>query len=472
MPRNTTLDGTPVQQAITFDRKDYNNARMTGFMLGVVMDVQLSDGGRNRIAKQFADQRGFIHTATVQVIDDGTPCNFPLPDVLITPDSRTGVNEYSENLPRATSCLTHGEDYNDHGHKIDPYALDGDMCVIGFLGGRLDSPFIARWWPHPKNTFDPATCGDGSPDIAGEGTTLCQTSRFFQRINGVETVITSRGDVYLSTAFSGSRIVPGGTPKLGRFPRDSVEQGGSVRLDIKPGRLLELNWNEKEDGIGVGNSSDEAIPQTNPPVDTPFSEIFNSSDPPPRTYLRFAEDKVKLLIPDEFRVRSENRTFIESQNETVITSGGITSIDSEGVLNLDSRAAINVVAEAVLLLQGLTLSLSAGGGLEEDEEAVAGKISLQEDGAVNLGPEKVPDVPEPSDAPEKQSLVTDGAGTLEANQVLVATAADLADAGITGLPAAPTPVEVRAALLLVNTTLQNINTLLQDLAQTEFTKAN
>ena len=461
-------DRTPIQQSMVVDRADYNNLNMSRPMLGIVLDVHLSDSGTtNRIAALYADKRSFVHVASVQIIDDGGPSNFIPPDVIVTPDSRTGVDDYSENLPKGSTCLITGDELNDGHHHIDPHTLDGDMCVVMFMGGRLDSGFITRWWPHTANTFDPATSGEGNPDTSGEGTSLNQSGRSFTRINGVEYTVTREGNVYLSTSLGGTKIIPGNASSLGRFARTRVAKGGNIRVNVKPTALMEIDFNFQEDGIGSGNAHDPSLPQTNPPGSTPFTALHSGELALAGTYMRFEEEKVLVEVPDEIRLKSNNRAFLEAESELSLKSNGITSIDSESVISLESRSDIDVLAGGPLFLQGLAVSI---GAVPLDEATPTGKITVQQDGTVFLGPDSDP-------APDKESVIIDGTEGdpgphLEDNKVLVDTAVGAAVAAIDAVQAAPTPASLATTLLTVSEALQEINELLQSLGVTEFTKAN
>ncbi len=465
-------DRTPIQQCMVVDPADYNNFNMSRAMLGIVLDVHLADdSSSNRIAAQFSDERGFMHVASVLIIDDGGPSNLIPPDVVVTPDSRTGVDDYSENLPKGSTCLITGDELNDGLNNINPHSLDGDMCVVMFMGGRLDSGFIVRWWPHTANTFDPATSGEGNKDISGEGTSLDQSGRSFTRINGVEYVVTREGNVYLSTSLSGTKIIPGKPSSIGRFARTRIANGGNIRVNVKPTALMEIDFNFQEDGVGSGNLSDPSLPQTNPSGTEPYSLLHSGEFALDGTYIRLAEKKVSVEVPEEISLKSGDRVFIEAESENNILSKGTTTIDSEGVLNLDTRDALFAVAEGPLVLEGQTVSV---GAVTLDEDTPAGLITVQQDGTVLLGPEGAV-----VGGVElfKQFLIIDSESIdrirlLPFNQGKVEIAVLQATAAIDAAGAAPTPAQTGTALAAIGVALDEINTLLQALGSAEFTKAN
>ena len=111
MRQISTADRTVVQQSMTVMEADYAAAlNSTKFYLCVVLSVQMADAEDNRIADQYEDHRGYLHTCTVRVIEDGSGGgSVDIPHVVITPDGRTGVLDYYENLPRPTGCSVYGD---------------------------------------------------------------------------------------------------------------------------------------------------------------------------------------------------------------------------------------------------------------------------------------------------------------------------------------------------------------------------
>lgn len=313
-------DGVPVQQSMTVNPRDYASTNLTSMMLGVVIDVQTADDSRNRTAQSVADRRGFLHTCTVLVTRDGGGSGTLLNNVVITPDSASGINNYEEKLPRPATALTTGADLPASYQNIDPYELDGDWCIVGFIGGIIYNPFIVRWWPHGRNPFDPSTHGLGNPDSSGNGTALDQTGRYLKRVNGVEQVINKNGDIFISTKYAGSTVTMGQDPTLGRFNRAEKDVGGSIRLNVKPNQSLELNWNEQEDGIGVLDAPEPALPQTNPQPTDPASDSNRDN-----TYVLFNKEDIDIIVP----------------NQLVVTAGSVVELEAPEVkLGTDADQAV------------------------------------------------------------------------------------------------------------------------------------
>lgn len=370
---NVSADGTPVQQSMTQDPHDYRAQNLDRLMLGVVLSVYPADDeDGNRTAIQTLERRGHTHECTVLILNDGTSTYMQLPNVVITPNAPSGIDDYEERLPRGSSCLTTGEELNSSMHQINPYDLDGDWCVVGYIGGQIDRPFVIRWWPHARNTFDPATSGRGSPDADGVGRALTQVGddldrpqgRYLRRINGVETVITSSGDIILSTTFAGGQIQPGGDPTRGRFSRTEVDNGGDVRIYMKPSSTIEWTWDPQPDGVGVLDSAEPELPQPNPAGGVRAGDK-NS------TYMTVNQERWRAQVPTEFEVFSKDAVYLSADNTMELltdnlSASGETAVAIEstaGTVEMTAATMLDLTAAIMNLTATGALTLSAGGGL-------------------------------------------------------------------------------------------------------------
>lgn len=317
--------GTPVQQSMTIQDEYYSRESMSSTMLGIVVDVMPADSQNNESAQRSQASRGFMPQCSVLVISGSSSSSIFLDKVYILPDSLTGVNDYCEHLPRGSTRSLSGSSYNSSLVGINPLDLDGEWCIVSFLGGHLDQPFILKWWPHPRNTFDPLTSGNGNPDSSGTPHALNQTGRYFKRINGVEHVITKDGDVYLSTHFAGSTVAPEVTPKYGRAGMHTPPfVGGNIKVTIKPSQQLELNFNEYADGLGV-DRYDDSLPQTNPKTSD-----YNTATTTGNTSLRATQDTVSVYTPSSLSLVSSGSAKMSATDELTIFSGGSLTTASGG----------------------------------------------------------------------------------------------------------------------------------------------
>lgn len=349
--QNVNADGTPIQQSMTQDPFDYQAQNLNTLMLGVVLDVYPSDDeDGNSTSWRTLERRGHTHECTVLIIRDGTSAYLKLSNVVIPPYAPSGVDDYAEILPRGSSALLTGEELNAALHQIDPYDLDGDWCVVGFIGGQIDNPFIISWWPHARNTFDPATSGRGNPNTDGEGRALEQAGRYFRRINGVETVVSSRGDIIVSTTYAGSGIQPGEDPVNGRFARSAVDEGGDIRIYMKPSRTVEWTWDPQPDGVGCLDSREPELPQTNPQQ----RGALTSGDKE-KTYININEERWRIQVPSSFEVISEDTASIEANNTVDISASDVTATgESSVVLEAPSIKLGENATDA--LIKGTTLN--------------------------------------------------------------------------------------------------------------------
>lgn len=365
-----TIDrhGAPVQQSMTARPQDYTSLNISRMMLGVVLSVFPSDNEANRSSFQRADRRGYVHTCNVLVIQDGRGTHVTLENVVIPPGHPSGLDNFSESLPRGCSGLVTGENWNSQFNHISPYDLDGDWCVVGFIGGSIDQPFIVCWWPHPHNACDPATSGNSNPADPSSGQTLEQSGRVFRRVNGVESVITKEGNVYLSTHRANSTLRFGNdlSPVEGRFPRNlQTSEGGSIRVWVKESQSMELDFNPPVDGMGVLDVADAGIPQTNPRS----SSSSASRESKDNTYILVEKDRIHITVPDEFKLHSKRRILLSSDGDTTLTVGGSLSIDATGdaALATDGNLDLSAIEEMAITSFGpmtitgdTTLEVQAG----------------------------------------------------------------------------------------------------------------
>lgn len=331
-------DGTPIQRSVAKNQKHYATSNMYAPKLGVILSIRYADDPKNRSSYQYNDFRGFIAEAEVFLVDDSTI----LPRVFITSDSPSGLDNFEELLPRPCSKTVTGQSLPDNLSQIDVCDLDGDWCIVEFLNGNLNSPFISRYWPNPRNVYDCATSGKGNPVFTtGQGRALDQKGRYFRRINGVEYVVTRDGNIWISTFRSGNKLALQDTPsKDGRFPRLNNGQGGSILINIKPSQLFEISFNEQVDGVGSDSLADSSLPQKNPALPPPIPKSATS------TYVVADKDKIKIKVPTVLSVESQDEISFDAVSKIIEEAPeihlGIDSTDKAAMaqLVLDRLTAI------------------------------------------------------------------------------------------------------------------------------------
>ena len=362
--RNNLLpDGTPIQQSMTRNVAEYQVEDISVPLLGVVLTVRPADNVANRSAKEHNDYRGYIPECSVYIPDD----NMVLDNVLITPDAPSGLGDFYERLPRGSESLVDGSKLPNSFGNIDPSQLDGDWCIIGFFKGLIDSPYIMRWWPNPNNRLDPATSGLAYPNpVTGEGRALNQAGRYFTRINGVECVISSAGNVALSTRFANSKLefsgnsattalgaVAGGVgdslpaPNTeGRWKRAEREDGGAIRLQVKPSQTFEIDFAPAIDGMGWDDLNEEQLPQTNP---QPTPQLPPNRSALEHTYARFDTATVEIDVPSDFKVTSNNTVTIIVDSAFNVSSRDNITMDAGSNATLTSPEIYLAASNEVII---------------------------------------------------------------------------------------------------------------------------
>jgi len=365
-------DGEVVASSITMDESDYRLNNLSGCYLGVILSVYEADRSRNILSSRYTDRRSYLHTADVLLINDGYN-NTPsvIPQVAILPVGPSGIDNYIESLPRGSSVYIGSESFDISVREGDPFDLDGDWCVVSFIGGNVNIPYVSNWWPNPRNVYDPQTSGQGNPDSQGSGTTLGQSGRHFSRSNGVEHVITASGDVYFSTYFAGSYLDTQADPLHGRFGRQLATDGGGVRVTIKPTQPLELTWNDQEDGIGLNNTHDPQLPQTNPPPVQPFAQ-----QPITNTYIRITSGGASLSIPNLFSTITRD-IYLEASRDFDIIVGQRLGI------NVSDFMELSVVNNMTTTISSGDYNLTVDNGNIEIE-ATEGQASLTTNDSLTL----------------------------------------------------------------------------------------
>jgi hypothetical protein len=348
----TASDGTVIQGGLLSPLpEDYRDLKLDKLMLGVILEVYPSDQVKNRSAQQTSDRRGHTHECTVLIVRDGSSAYLLLENVIVTPDAPSGIDDYSERLPRGSGIQVDGGSIDSSLHAIDPYELDGDWCVVGFIGSRIDAPFIIRWWPHARNVFDPATSGEGYNQSS-----LVQNRRYFKRVNGVETVVTSKGDIVISTTFANSKLKYGSQPERGRFSRSLDDKaGGSIRMYVKPSQFAEVTFKPQKDGIGVAGAPEPELPQRNSPEVEPTS---SSSDT--ETYIYVDKNQINFNLPTTFNVKANtdinltaaNNTVVDTDNDFTVSAGNNTLIDVENNFVVNAVNTAEIEAELIKLGEG------------------------------------------------------------------------------------------------------------------------
>ena len=252
--------------------EEWNTDRRMPPLLGIIMSVYPADQKNNFTAQQSSDLRGIRHECTVLATDYlGKQPDILIPHVTIPPMRHSGVDNFEEDLPRGCSNTVDESTYNTGLSKVDYAKLDGEWCMVGFVGGAFECPFIMGWWHHPSNRYDLATSASGYKGKALKQVDVDKNKfRFIRRINGTFFLVNQHGSVYLDTTESNSTVSIANS----KVKRELIAKGGHVQVDVESSAQLEINFNEKEHKnprLGAGSTSskqvtDEALPHPDQPV--------------------------------------------------------------------------------------------------------------------------------------------------------------------------------------------------------------
>lgn len=245
-------DGTTVQSLHNINEHDTDHERRaTAPVLGVILNVYLSDNRLNRSAAPSPSQRGSRCECEVMVVNDGLDNTWFIPNAVLLQHGATGIDNFHEEIPRASTAITDGSQYRGNMANIDFEKLDGDWCIVQFLGGDINQPIITHWFPHPGNISDSATGGFADQ-------TLVQAPRLFKRFAGTKLTITPQGSVYLDTNESNSILDFGS----GNLTRLADARGGDVYINVKNDSTFEINLNP----VVPTPIEEPSLPQKNPPA--------------------------------------------------------------------------------------------------------------------------------------------------------------------------------------------------------------
>lgn len=302
------LDGSVQQSNHSWNDADYRDYRIFYPVTGVVLEVFAPDHVANKSNQYDARQRGYYWEATVRILNHGIDADDVIRHVVILPRGASGVNDFSQDVPTPSTQLLDGSEYKSSFSNIDPDKLDGDRCIVQFLGGKYNQPIMTGWFPHPMNTEDPST-GGFAPGVIEQG---APTRR---RYKGVDVTVTPTGSVFIDTNGGGSRIV--GRP--GGYTREFTEEGGDIQLDVKNSRRLEVNFNVP----APDSNLEPSLPQPNP---NPGGSLSSLRD----------EDGTRFFMDKDF-VRAVAGQVAEIMSQA---SGAFVKVDEKGDVQADGPGQV------------------------------------------------------------------------------------------------------------------------------------
>lgn len=217
-----TASGHPVQGAAVVRR--HPSDFVLGGHLAIVLDVAESEAFEG-------------HLAQVLVIDDGRRAPYQVVEgVVVCAGAPLGASSATRVRPTPTSqrvlAPAHRAELAATGRlplDLPLDLLDGDRCVVQYLGGNEQRPYISAFWPAPRRFPAPAT--PAVPEAVLEA-----------RHAGLSIRVDARGSLALSTEESGAP------------PADTVLDedddaagpgapsiGGDIDVALKPGRRVRIS---------------------------------------------------------------------------------------------------------------------------------------------------------------------------------------------------------------------------------------
>lgn len=362
---------------------DLAHEEITKPMVGVILAVNPSDDVDNLSAGvEASTQKGWKNECKVLIMDSGLEPTLLLENVTIPPGSHSGVDNFEEDLPRGVIRSLDGSKLAEHFKNQDISKLDAEWCVINFIGGSIDKPFITNWWHHPLNKHDPAASGQ-----ALKGNSLKQVDiqknkfRKFRRINGVQLLISPEGDVYFDTSEANSKV-----DILPSVKRMGVKKGGNVQVNVKTTQQLEFNWNTVVEGLKAGSDSttqsrEESLPHLkapNKPLGNPKARETK------RTIVRFKSDEGtistgKMVVYCHGKGEEDGSFMVTADDSITIGQGAseetlaylsisegelvLSTPDGDSITLSDDQVSATTNGGANIVLQGTSAYISAASGI-------------------------------------------------------------------------------------------------------------
>jgi hypothetical protein len=244
-------DGSIIGSDDDWTPEHYTDSMLYFPVMGVVLRVYPSDHENNKSARDDALLRGHYWEADIAVVLDRSEGQTELSNVVIAPTGPSGLDNFSQDLPRPSSFMIDGTEFKGSTEGVDFAKLDGDRCLVQFIGGKLTQPVMTSWYPHPANNRDPSTSGT-SPN------SLTQGRPHLYRRNGTSVSVTGEGSVFVDTNEAASTL--SGSPS--GYRRTPVGYGGDVQVDMKPTASFEVNFNDRV----YLPDTEPSVLQPNPPL--------------------------------------------------------------------------------------------------------------------------------------------------------------------------------------------------------------
>lgn len=335
--------GTVVQSSNRGLDSDYVYQDFPYLCLGVVLNVYPADSRNNTISvaesvntktKTSSDEstkliKGSTCVADVLIVQDKKINSWVARQVVVLPRGSSGFQNFHEEFPRPSTLNVTGSDLDLSMARTNPLDLDGDFCVIGFIGGHIDRGVMLSWYPHPRNKFDPAT--------SGQNDYLNQLNRYFKRVNGIDLIVTPEGNIYVNTNKANYTIESYSERKPNL--KDQGGNKGSIQIDLKSGSQLEFNFNPTVEL----KDTESSLPQTNPPEQGSVED--RGTD---KTKVNLTEDEINMIAGKLIKLMT-NEDNIEILAKKILKLKGQ---DEDSKIEINNDITVESKTGSIISLNG------------------------------------------------------------------------------------------------------------------------
>lgn len=232
-----TASGHPVQAAAVVRR--HASDFVFGGHLGVILEVHDGAGAGLLGAGASPSPRNVDgYLAQVLLVDDGRRAPYQVLDgVVVCSGSPLGGASATRIRPNPTSqrvlAPVQRAELQQSGRLPEDLpidALDGDWCVVQYLGGNEQRPYVSAFWPAPLRV---ASAPSAPRDDLG---TVLEA-----RHAGLSMRIDARGSLALSTEEAGAQAGEGALADEADAAGPAAPSiGGDVDVALKPGRRIRI----------------------------------------------------------------------------------------------------------------------------------------------------------------------------------------------------------------------------------------
>ena len=230
-------------------------------------------GGHLAVILEVAEAAGFEgHVVQVLVVDDGRRAPYQVVEgVVVCAGAPLGASSATRVRPTPTSRRVLAPEQREELARtgrlpmdVPLDLLDGDRCVVQYLGGNEQRPYISAFWPAPRRV--PAAAASDGPEDVLEA-----------RHAGLSVRVDARGSLALSTEASGAP-----PPDTVLYEEDDAAGpaapsiGGDIDIALKPGRRIRVT-SDGQSVLTVRHDGCVPVLEVGAPGDRPWEDTVLGS---------------------------------------------------------------------------------------------------------------------------------------------------------------------------------------------------